>query len=274
MHRAQIESLGYSLLALVLVVVFVQTIGVWRWLSEELGKSGSTLVPFLVAAFLLMVVFVARLRKKEQSQFYWLYLVAALVLVGIALYLPDSRFPAKRIHVAEFMLLAFVLRRGFCRWSSGIPLIVMTAATGIVLGAHDELIQGLHPERYFGHRDIVVDGLSAIAGALAGHGLRLYDTVPKREENWIVPPWWALAAVAASLIVFLYLLPGLQETPLPQKAPLPWWTLTPLLIAAFVWSVLDRTPRSAGDPASIAAWLVFVMAFYPGVTHTPAAIFQ
>ena len=268
MHRAQIESLCYSLLALVLVVVFVQTIGVWRWLSEELGKSGSALVPFLVAAFLLMVVFVARLRRKEQSQFYWLYLVAALVLVGIALYLPDSRFPAKRIHVAEFMLLAFVLRRGFCRWSSGVPLIVMTAVTGIVLGAHDELIQGLHPERYFGHRDIVVDGLSAIAGAFAGHGLRLYDTVPKREENWIRPPWWALAAVAAGLIVFLYPLPGLRE------APLPWWTLTPLLTAAFVWTVLDRTPRSAGDPASIAAWLVFVMAFYPVVTHTPAAIFQ
>ena len=41
MKRAQIESLGYSLLALVLVIVFIQTIGVWRWLSEELGKTGS-----------------------------------------------------------------------------------------------------------------------------------------------------------------------------------------------------------------------------------------
>ena len=148
------------------------------------------------------------------------------------------------------------------------PLIVMTAATGIVLGAHDELIQGLHPDRYFGHRDIVVDGLSAIAGALAGHGLRLYDTVPKREENWIVPPWWALAAVAAGLMVFLYPLPALRELPMP------WWTLTPLLTAVFVWNVLDRTPRSAGDPASIAAWLVFVMVLYPVVTHTPVAIFQ
>jgi len=52
-------------------------------------------------------------------------------------------------------------------------LIVMTAATGIVLGAHDELIQGLHSDRYFGHRDIVVDGLSAMAGAFVGHGLKL-----------------------------------------------------------------------------------------------------
>ena len=77
MHRAQIESLGYSLLALVLVVVFIQTIGVWRWLSEELGKTGAMLVPFLVAILLLIFVFVARLRKKERFQFHWLYLVAA-----------------------------------------------------------------------------------------------------------------------------------------------------------------------------------------------------
>ena len=267
-HRAQIESLAYSLLAAVLVVVFIQTIGVWRWLSEELGKTGAMLVPFLVAILLLIFVFVARLRKKERFQFHWLYLVAAIVLVGIALSLPDSRFPAKRIHVAEFMLLAFVLRRGFCRWSSGVPLIVMTAATGIVLGAHDELIQGLHPDRYFGHRDIVVDGLSAIAGALAGHGLRLYDTVPKREENWIIPPWWSLAVVAVGLVVFLYPLPELI------KAPLPWWTLTPLLTAAFVWSVWDRTPRAVGDPASVTVWLVFLMILYPVVTHTTAVVFQ
>ena len=268
MKRAQIESLGYSLLALVLVIVFIQTIGVWQWLSEELGKTGSMLVPFLVAILLLIFVFVARLRKKEQSQFHWLYLVAALVLVGIALSLPDSRFPAKRIHVAEFMLLAFVLRRGFCRWTSGLPLIVMTAATGIVLGAHDELIQGLHSDRYFGHRDIVVDGLSAIAGAFVGHGLKLYDTIPKCEENWTIPTWWALAVVAVGLIVFLYPLPELI------KVPLPWWTLTPLLTAAFFWYLLDRTPRVVGDPASLTVWLVFLMILYPVVTHTTAIVFQ
>ena len=267
-HRAQIESLAYSLLAAVLVVVFIQTIGLWKWLSEELGTTGAMLVPFLVAAFLLMVVFVVRLRKKEQIQLHWLYLVAAIVLVGIALYLPDSRFPAKRIHVAEFMLLAFVLRRGFCRWTSGLPLIVMTAATGIVLGAHDELIQGLHSDRYFGHRDIVVDGLSAIAGAFVGHGLKLYDTIPKCEENWTIPTWWALAVVAVGLIVFLYPLPELI------KVPLPWWTLTPLLTAAFFWYLLDRTPRVVGDPASVTVWLVFLMILYPVVTHTTAIVFQ
>jgi hypothetical protein len=144
----------------------------------------------------------------------------------------------------------------------------MTAATGIVLGAHDELIQGLHSDRYFGHRDIVVDGLSAIAGAFVGHGLRLYDTIPKREEHWTIPTWWPLSLVAVGLIVFLYPLPGLV------KAPLPWWTLTPLFTAALFWYLLDRTPRAVGDPASVTVWLVFLMILYPVVTHTTEIVFQ
>ena len=266
--RAQIESLGYCFFTVVLMVVFIQTFALWKWLTAALGNTGAMLVPFAAAVVLFGSVLMMRLRKKASLEFHWLYLLAAAVLAGIALYLPDSQFPAKRIHVAEFMLLAFVIRRGFCRWTSGMSLIVMTASTGIVLGAHDELLQGLHPDRYFGHRDIVVDGLSAIAGALAGHGLRLYDSVPRREETWIAPPWWALAVVAAALIIFLYPLPEFRQEPLP------WWILTPLFVATFLWYFLDKTRRVIGDPASVIVWLVFATALYPILTHMTPAVFQ
>ena len=267
-ERAQIESLSYCCLAACLVVVFIQTINVWRWLSETFGGVGAMLVPFVTAVCLLIFLFVVRLGNKERLKIYWLYLIVAVVLAGIALSLPDPKVPAKRIHVAEFMLIAFILRRGFCRWTNGIPLIVMTAVTGIVLGAHDELIQGLHPERYFGHRDIVVDGLSAIAGALAGHGLRLYDNVPKRDEIWISPHWWSLALVVVGLIVFLYPLPELRE------APLPWWTVTPLVVTAFLWYFLDKTRRVVGDPASVMVWMVVSAALYPIMTRMTPVVFQ
>ena len=267
-ERAQIESLSYCCLAACLVVVFIQTINVWRWLDETLGGTGAMLVPFVLAVCLLTFLFVARLGNKERLQIYWLYLIVAVVLAGIALSLPDPNFPAKRIHVAEFMLIAFILRRGFCRWSSGMSLIIFTATAGIVLGAHDELIQGLHPDRYFGHRDIVVDGLSAIAGALAGHGLRLYDNVPKRDEIWIAPHWRYLALVVVGLIVFLYPLPGLREVPLP------WWTLTPLVVTAFLWYFLDKARRVVGDPASVIVWMVVSAALYPIVTRMTPVVFQ
>ena len=266
--RSQIESLGYCSLAAALMVVFMQTIGLWRWLTDELGKTGAVLVPFVVAVIVFGTALAVRLYTGHSLRPRWSYLIVAALVSAIALYIPDPQFPAKRIHVAEFMLLAFVIRRGFCRWTSGIRLIALTAASGTVLGAHDELIQGLHPDRYFGHRDILVDGLAAVAGALAGHGLKLYDNIPKRNVDWVFPSWWALAVVAVGLIAFLYPLPEFR------KIPLPLWTLVPLSITALMWYLLDRTPRLVGDPASITVWLVFFMISYPVLTHTTPVGFQ
>ena len=266
--RSQIESLGYCSLAAALMVIFMQTIGLWRWLTEELGKTGAMVVPFVVAVVVFGVALAIRLYTGRSLRPRWSYLIVAAVVSTIALYIPDPQFPAKRIHVAEFLLLAFLIRRGFCRWTDGIPLITLTAICGIVLGAHDELLQGLHPDRRFGHTDIVVDGLASIAGALAGHGLKLYDNIPRRKVDWISPPLWALVLVAAGLIAFLYPLPAFQELPLPL------WTLVPLSITALMWYVLDRTSRLIGDPASIIVWLVFLMISYPILTHVTSAVFQ
>ncbi len=266
--RSQIESLGYCSLAAALMVIFMQTIGLWRWLTEELGKTGAMVVPFVVAVVVFGVALAIRLYTGRSLRPRWSYLIVAAVVSTIALYIPDPQFPAKRIHVAEFLLLAFLIRRGFCRWTDGIPLITLTAICGIVLGAHDELLQGLHPDRYFGHTDILVDGLAAIAGALAGHGLKLYDNIPRRKVDWISPPLWALVLVAAGFIAFLFPLPTFQELPLPL------WTLVPLSITALMWYVLDRTSRLIGDPASIIVWLVFLMISYPILTHVTSAVFQ
>ncbi len=266
--RSQIESLGYCSLAAALMVIFMQTIGLWRWLTEELGKTGAMVVPFVVAVVVFGVALAIRLYTGRSLRPRWSYLIVAAVVSTIALYIPDPQFPAKRIHVAEFLLLAFLIRRGFCRWTDGIPLITLTAICGIVLGAHDELLQGLHPDRRFGHTDIVVDGLASIAGALAGHGLKLYDNIPRRKVDWISPPLWALVLVAAGFIAFLFPLPTFQELPLPL------WTLVPLSITALMWYVLDRTSRLIGDPASIIVWLVFLMISYPILTHVTSAVFQ
>jgi len=266
--RSQIESLVYCGLAVALMVLFMLTVGLWRWLTDELGKTGAMLVPFVVAVVVFGTAWAIHLYTGRSRRPRWSYLIVAALVSAIALYIPDPQFPAKRIHVAEFLLLAFLIRRGFCRWTDGIPLITLTAICGIVLGAHDELLQGLHPDRRFGHTDIVVDGLASIAGALAGHGLKLYDNIPKRKIDWVCPPRWVLALVAAGFIVFLYPLPAFRELPLPL------WTLIPLSFFALMWYVLDRTSRLIGDPASIIVWLVFLMISYPILTHMTSAVFQ
>ena len=47
----------------------------------------------------------------------------------------------------------------------GYRLAVVSIVTAGLLGVHDEMLQGLHPERRFGVTDILVNALSAAAGA-------------------------------------------------------------------------------------------------------------
>ena len=249
-QRAQDESLSYFGLAALLVALFIPTIRVWQWLTEELGKTAALLIPVIAAVIVLAAVILARLRGPDSFKPRWPYLVVAVVLSGIALLMTDPQFPAKRIHLAEYMLGAFVLRRAICRWVSGTSLIIMTAVLGILFGAHDELIQGMHPDRTFGHRDIAVDAVSAIAGALVGHGMGLFERLPLRDEPWSVPSIWTASALILGVVAFLYPLPELRD------APLPWWTITPLIVVGGVWYLLDRQRRALGDPASLAVWMM------------------
>lgn len=267
-RRAQVESLGYSALASMLVILFIPTIGLWRWLSAEFGATGAFLMPVAAAASVLIVALLFQLRSAGARNSRWRYLLAAAAIATIALYLTDPKFPAKRIHVAEYMLVAFVIRRAACRWLEGTHLIVMTAAISVLFGVHDELIQGLHPERTYGLRDISVDGLGAVSGALAGHGLRLFDGIPKRAKRWRLPSPWQTATLIIGTMFALTPLQALRDSQIP------WWTITPLLAAGVVWHLGDDQPRNLGDPAAVAAWLIFTVAVYPVLTHVTPLSFR
>lgn len=267
-QRATFDSFAYVGLAAILVVLFIPTIGIWQLLSAKFGSTISLLIPVVAVAGLLSILLLFRMRARRELPFAWPYIVVAIVLCGIALMMSDPRFPAKRIHVAEYVLVAIVVRRAFCRWTSGTKLIVITAVVSVLFGIHDELIQGLHPKRTFGLRDIAVDGCSAIAGALAGHGLLLNERIEKASSVWPMPNMWSIAAIVLGL--------GLMLGPLPafREVNTPWWIITPMLAAGFIWHMLERAPRRWGDPATIAAWMAFVSVTYPVLTHVSPLLFR
>ena len=266
--RAKVESLSYFSLAALLVVLFIPTVGIWNRLTEEFGKTVSLLIPVVAAAVVFGILFVTQRRHRDQLKYRWPILCVATLLAIVALVFTDPQFPAKRIHLVEYMLIAFVVRRAICRWVSGVALVTMTLVIGILFGVHDELIQGMHPDRTFGHRDIAIDGISAIAGSLAGHGTRLFEGLPQRDQSWSTPNLWIILVVTLSMVVFLYPLPELRD------APLPWWTLAPLFVAGITWHAFDRPRRALGDPASLAGGMLLAAVCYPLLTHVTPLTFH
>ena len=90
----------------------------------------------------------------------------AVVAASIGLLLTDPQYPAKRIHIAKYVAVAWLVYLGLGGRLGGPRRALATLLIAALLGVHDELIQGLHPDRSFGIRDIVANGFGAAAGAL------------------------------------------------------------------------------------------------------------
>ena len=274
MNRA-IET-GWYALSLVLVPVFVSTFPVWLWLGDLLPSPIPAALPVvLTLAFVPWAVIAWRRAQSGEAQPALGPLIAALALAAAALLIADPRFPAKRVHVPEYVLLALVVRRALAFRLAGGALAAWTAVVTAVLGVHDELLQGLHPVRSFGGPDIIVNALAGIAGALMGHGLALFGASsrePPRESREAV----SRAAISAAVAVLGL---ALLVTALLQLAgqAIPAWCFLPLVAAGLYWALApgsgDRAP-GADRAAAVVVCLCMLAVVEPGLANVTSLDFR
>lgn len=236
----------------ILVAVFVNLFPVWQWLAARLHAGLLIAGPIVAAAVMLSAIFMLRSRLR------WLPVVLALLCAGTGLLIADPLFPAKRIHVAEYMLLGGLLHLAVP--AVGVwPRTAVAALAGLLFGIHDEMIQGLLPDRTYGLVDIAVNGLGAAAGALLLQGLRRDAAAGNGTIHHLPCPFWA---VLAGVLLEVVALGAFRDRPLPL------WTVTPLLASGAACFLMPL-------PASVAARHVFhlilalalTLALYPVLTH-------
>ncbi len=264
----------------ILVVGYVNTFAIWGLLVTALGPDLSAAIPFMVLAapaLAGMAVLYRTRTARPRLQMSWL--LAGFVLAGLALAVTDPAFPAKRIHVPQYALLALVLRRGLAGSMSGWRLTGFGALLTLAFGIHDELIQGLHPDRSYGLTDILVNGLSGAAGSLMAHGIGLFSCpggipeAPNGEseispngESGILPGAWLTAAGTGFLILALT---AWRDTPPPI------WLIFPLLAGTAVW-LGGRRPDDPIVRTGLNAfvWTCFPMVLYPVLPHVSTLVFR
>lgn len=160
-------------LCFALVVFYVNMFQFWAWVSRELGPGNlRNALPVIVTVIVLAVIssrFISRVNRGYRISL--LFLGLGIVGTFLALAIPDPRYPIKRIHVAEYIILSFLVRYTLSHRLQGAALTLFTILATLLLGVHDEMLQGLHAMRYYGWRDIIVNGTAGMSGALLGHGL-------------------------------------------------------------------------------------------------------
>ncbi len=98
--------------ALVMVCAFSLSFPVWRELARLLGTGADWVPVAALACVALAAAGWARRRKNRGVPVTWLPLAVGGALAVAGLAMTDPAFPAKRIHVSLYMVLALVLRAG------------------------------------------------------------------------------------------------------------------------------------------------------------------
>jgi hypothetical protein len=266
-------ALGYVLSA-VLVLVYVNMFPLWKLLSDRWGREVFVIVPIVLGAgslILVSIIFSGR-QQNAQSTVKKSVLIAGLVCCTIALVIPDPQFPVKRIHVAEYILLSLVVRFAMSYKLQGAPLLFFSACFASVLGVHDELLQGWHPSRTYGLRDITVNTFASFGGAMIWHELKFFSwgkslfdkqTLPSKNSSAVYLVWLISGVIVFILPLVLY-----------RGSTIPYWPAMPLIGTIVYFSLYkDQFITSWKHGMAALSVVSFALILYPIINNIKALLF-
>ena len=138
------------------------------------------------------------------------------------------------------LLLSFSLPR---RVRTGRTLLFVFLATALY-GVHDEFLQGLHPSRTFGLRDMFINLCGAGAGALTARAFSAAGAPAPQNSGdpaGMRPVALGLILLLVGVGLFAYARTGYRNDLLP------YWTVLPVIAAALMLALALEHLPSPGD---------------------------
>ena len=262
------RAVAGHILAATLVVVYANTFAVWAWIAALVGSDAARNLPYLALVLVLVFVIAGMARSRA---FDWSFFILGATLAIGALFLTDPDFPAKRIHVPQYMVLSLILYRALSyNLPRGNDLCLAAATMATLYGVHDELLQGFHPDRTFGLRDLGIDAAGALSGALIARAFqpsgndRARNPLAERDR----PGTIAVMAVVAGTACLVLPLEGYRDQFIPA------WSTLPLLAAGVITALLVSGDCARSLSFRVFAFAAFSLLLYPIASHVPTFHFH
>ncbi|MBS29118.1 MAG: hypothetical protein CL566_09405 [Alphaproteobacteria bacterium] len=255
-------------IAVLLVITYTNMFVAWRFIGQQFGRGVVDALPFIVVgvAFVLIAVFLALQLRRGGMTIAWPWLVAAVAMVLVGLGSTDPIYAAKRIHVPQYALLGLVVWFSIKSADQTPRTLFLVILAGALYGVHDEFLQGIHPQRSFGIRDMLTDVCGVLAGVFF---VRAIAKVPtrKKPEAGIGKVDYGLVGIVSTVIVGVVLLAfaGVAF----RFDLIPYWSVLPVLAAAVTVALWAERQDEPGDRAAIRAISAICMLFaiYPLVIN-------
>jgi hypothetical protein len=133
------------------------------------GQEAAGKVPVLMVAVFGIAYCIAIL-VTQKSPKNLLFLVPCGVIAFLIMALVSN--PNKHIHIPEYVLMTWLLYAALSKDHKGNGLFILIFILASLLGVVDELEQGIHPSRFYGLSDMLVNCASALIGVFTIMGLK------------------------------------------------------------------------------------------------------
>ncbi len=257
---------GLCYLACALLVIFyVNLFFLYTLIQEQFGDSFIKWAPFVLPPALLIPIllpsFFKNQRIKQKVNYIWIFIGGCICT--FALFVPDPQIAVKKIHVSEYILLSLLARYTLSHNYSSYELLFFSAIFTAILGVHDEFLQGLHPSRTYGLRDMAVNICSALGGSFIWHGLGVFSTTIRPSTKMPSLVFCYLAWLIISLAALVIPASGYLNDNIPL------WAILPLgasfIIFLLNYSTFQKSQYSHG--VSVLSFVSLLFLFYPPLIH-------
>jgi hypothetical protein len=152
---------------------------VYNFLVETIGQELTGKIPLVLVAA-TGLIYTALLLLTRRSLKNLLFLIPCGIIAYMIITLEPN--PNKHIHIPEYVLMAWLLFAVLSMDYKTADIYILVFILTSLLGVVDELEQGVHPARFYGWSDMLVNSASALIGVLTIMGLR---TMKTSDYNWL-----------------------------------------------------------------------------------------
>ncbi len=141
----------------------------YNFLVETVGKEITGRIPLvMVTAVGLLYALLLLLSRRSIKNL--LFLIPCGIIAYAVITLEPN--PNKHIHIPEYVLMAWLLFTVLSMDYKSADIFILVFSLTSMLGVVDELEQGIHPARFYGYSDMLVNSASALIGVLTIMGLK------------------------------------------------------------------------------------------------------
>jgi hypothetical protein len=151
----------------------------FRAIEQHFPPQTAGRIPLLIVGVLAAGYSLIRIKQKAAVQCIAILAAGALLVLGIVKFEDNAN---KYIHIPEYIIMTWLLYLALIVDYKGKGILLLGFFCALMLGIVDEILQGIHPQRTYGGKDMLIDAASSLIGILS---LLRLDAQPQKTWTWL-----------------------------------------------------------------------------------------